>query len=233
MPNPLPEFSPACPIPYILQPKERVKQLQAVLDTDFGQAQRVNIEALIHLYEIGELGPRQQTDPPVFLVDGVCVEKDPWQDKSVPADALRWCELYAQIRIPPQYGGDANLSRYILICNDTGSNVLTIFDSDLRALNFSMARYLRAIRGSVQVNTANRWALQTLMFVEMQIVTSTFVPLTPWFEESAIVKADTPGDRRLLGAAMRNYLFFATAPGNAHLYVAQKKAGIIRDLSAV
>lgn len=94
MPNPLPEFSPACPIPYILQPEERVKQLQTILDTDLGKAQRVNIEALIHLYEIGELGPRQRTDPPVFLVDGVRVEKDPWKDKSVPAHALRWCEVY-------------------------------------------------------------------------------------------------------------------------------------------
>jgi hypothetical protein len=76
MPNRLPEFSPACTIPYILHPEERVKQLQAVLDTEFGQLQRVNIEALIHLYEIGDLGPRQRTDPPVFMVDGVRVERD-------------------------------------------------------------------------------------------------------------------------------------------------------------
>lgn len=96
-----------------------------------------------------------------------------------------------------------------MICNDAGGNILSIFDSDLRALNFNMACYLRAIRGSVQVNTANGWSLQTLMFVKMQIVTSTFVPLTPWFEESAIVKADSPGDTRLSGSAMRNYLFFA------------------------
>lgn len=59
----------------------------------------MNIEALIHLYEIGDLGPRQRTDPPVFLVDGVRVEKDPWQDKSVPAHALRWCEVCYLISI--------------------------------------------------------------------------------------------------------------------------------------
>jgi hypothetical protein len=97
--NPLPEFSPSCPIPYILQPEERVKQLQAVLETELGQIQRVNIEALIHLYEIGELGPRQSTDPPVFMVDGVRVEKDPWKDKSVPAHALRWVEVCYLISI--------------------------------------------------------------------------------------------------------------------------------------
>jgi hypothetical protein len=70
------------------------------------------------------------------------------------------------------------------------------------------------------------------MFVDMQIFTFTFVPLTPWVEEFAIVKANSFGEARLSGSAMRNYLCFATAPGNAHLYVARKKAGIIRDLSA-
>lgn len=109
MSNPLPEFSPACPIPHILQPEERVKQLQAVLDTAFGQAQKVNIEALIHLYEIGDLGPRQRTDPPVFLVDGVRVEKDPWQDKSVPAHALRWCETLFYQQMTQQTTYQANI----------------------------------------------------------------------------------------------------------------------------
>lgn len=122
------------------------------------------------------------------------------------------------------------MTQPILICNDTGSNILTIFTSDLLALHFDMALHLQALRGSIQINTANGWVLQTLMFVDMQILTSAFVPLTPWFEESAIVKANSPGDARLSGSAMRNYLFFATAPGNANLYVAQKKAGIIRDL---
>ena len=59
----------------------------------------MNVEALIHLYETGDLGPRQRTDPPVFLVDGVRVEKDPWQDKSVPSHALRWCEVCYLISI--------------------------------------------------------------------------------------------------------------------------------------
>src|ERR1700712_2407240 len=49
---------------------------------------------------------------------------------------------------PPQYGGDANLTRPILSCNDTGSNILTIFTSDLLALHFDMALHLQALRGS-------------------------------------------------------------------------------------
>jgi hypothetical protein len=45
-------------------------------------------------------------------------------------------------------------------------------------------------------------------------------------------KQDTPGEFRLSGAAMRDHLFFSTPPGNANLYVAQKKVGIIRNLPA-
>ncbi|KAJ5715926.1 uncharacterized protein N7483_013107 [Penicillium malachiteum] len=57
-------FRDASPIPYILQPEERIENLKDFLETDFGELQRVNVEALIRLYESGELGPRKQTDPP-------------------------------------------------------------------------------------------------------------------------------------------------------------------------
>ncbi|KAJ6108029.1 hypothetical protein N7523_009352 [Penicillium sp. IBT 18751x] len=195
MADPQPQFSPACPIPYILQPAERVEQLKAFLQTDFGKAQRVNVEALIRLYESGELGPRQRSDPPVYLVEGRRVERDPWKDKSVPRNAMRWCE----------------------VCNDTGSNVLTLFMSDLMALQFDTALHGAAMQGATPISTANGQALQPLILVDLQILTSDFVALTPWFEEIAIVKPDNPGDVRLSGAAMRNHLFFATAPGNAYL----------------
>ena len=88
-----PEFSPACPIPFILQPAERIQHLKDFLKTEIGQIQRVNIEALIKLYESGELGPRQFGDPPIYLVDGKRVDKDPWEDESVPRDTRKWCEV--------------------------------------------------------------------------------------------------------------------------------------------
>lgn len=122
------------------------------------------------------------------------------------------------------------MTRPFLVCNDTGSNVLTLFTSDLLALQFDLVRHGAAIRGVDSITTANGPSLHTLIFVDMQILTSASVALTPWFRETAILKPDSPGEARLSGAVMRNHLFFATAPGNARLYVAQKKAGIIRDL---
>lgn len=58
-----PQFSPACPIPYILYPAERVEEPKEFLQTDFGKVQRVNVEALIRLYENCVIEPRQRGDP--------------------------------------------------------------------------------------------------------------------------------------------------------------------------
>lgn len=92
-PNSQVVFSPAIPIPFILQPEERIRQLKIFLTTEFGEAQRVNVEALIKMYESGELGPRQLGDPPVYLVEGKRVDKDPWEDESVPSKAMKWREV--------------------------------------------------------------------------------------------------------------------------------------------
>ncbi len=52
--------------------------------------------------------------------------------------------------------------------------------------------------------------------------------LTPWFLEQAGSPQDFPP--RLSGNVMRNHIYFATAPGNATLFVAQKKNGIVSQL---
>lgn len=44
----------------------------------------MNIKALIKLYESGGPGPRQLGDTPVYLVNGNRVEKNHWEDESVP-----------------------------------------------------------------------------------------------------------------------------------------------------
>ena len=58
--------------------------------------------------------------------------------------------------------------------------------------------------------------------------------LTPWFPEVAVETPIQPGTQyRLSGNAMRNHLYFATAPGNANLFVADKKNGITTQLPVV
>ncbi|CDM33554.1 hypothetical protein PROQFM164_S03g000278 [Penicillium roqueforti FM164] len=94
-------------IPNILQPEERVEQLKACLQTDFGEAQRVNAEALIRLYESGELGPRQRSDPPVYLIDGQRVDKDSWEDAA--KIGIRWCETLDYQQMMSQHEFQANI----------------------------------------------------------------------------------------------------------------------------
>ncbi|CAG8216650.1 unnamed protein product [Penicillium salamii] len=68
--------------------------------------------------------------------------------------------------------------------------------------------------------------------IEMQVLTSASVPLTPWFEQLAVVKQWGPNEARLSGDGMRDHLFFATSPGNRNLYVSTRKAGLMRVLPA-
>lgn len=57
--------------------------------------------------------------------------------------------------------------------------------------------------------------------------------ITNWFIETATIVPDNLGIPRLSGLAMRNEVYFATAPGNAALYVSKKKNGIVRQLPTV
>lgn len=122
------------------------------------------------------------------------------------------------------------MTRPFLVSNDTGSTLLTVFLSDLVALNFDSTLHNDALEGYHAIATASGQTFEPLMTVEMQIVSPTFEGLTPWFEEIAVIKEDTPGITRLSGANMRRYLYFATRPGNRRLYVSQKKAGLMRIL---
>ncbi|KAF4771192.1 hypothetical protein HAV15_012645 [Penicillium sp. str.  len=45
------------------------------------------------MYESGELGPRQLGgSPPIYLVEGKWADKNPWEDESVPNNAIKWGE---------------------------------------------------------------------------------------------------------------------------------------------
>ncbi len=61
------------------------------------------------------------------------------------------------------------------------------------------------------------------------------VPLTSWFSETFVVRdKDSSGiDVLLSGMAMRQHLYFATAPGNRNLYVAVSKHGIASELPPI
>ncbi|KAJ5270205.1 hypothetical protein N7505_005963 [Penicillium chrysogenum] len=148
MANPHPDFSPACPIPYVVQAPERVAQLEAYLKTEFGQLQRINIEPLIQLYKDGKLEPRQQGEAPLYLVEGQIVDKDPWEDPSIPKTATKWCELpYSNVLMMHQDEKEDGLASSSM-CNDTGSTTLALIYSNLIALEFDISLHSKSL-GSV------------------------------------------------------------------------------------
>ena len=113
--------------------------------------------------------------------------------------------------------------------NDTGSDIQTIFPTDLAALGYYQIAYQGHI-GMQPITTANGAVSRMMIEIEMQITKANGTAITPWFMEVAVITPVQPGQYRLSGSAMRDHLFFATAPRNANLFVAQKKSGIVTQL---
>lgn len=129
------------------------------------------------------------------------------------------------------------MTRIAATLNDTGSNVQSIRQSHWDAIKApGMAPT------SAQIDTAAGPAQIQNVWLEVRIVapeykknaqgqtvlTGKHEPLTVWYLEMLRVVNDN--DTLLSGAMMGNYLYFATAPGNAQLFVSQKKNGIVASL---
>ncbi len=150
---------------------------------------------------------------------------------------VNFAKIPARIRIPTSLGGDDLQYITVMILNDTGSTLQTVFDyPDLLLLGFewdgsSIPNY-RGFVGWIDVNVATGQIQRPCFEIEMQIVESTGQPLTDWFHELAVITPRNPSipQSRLSGYEMRNRLFFATPPGNDCLIVAQFKNGIVQGL---
>jgi len=117
--------------------------------------------------------------------------------------------------------------------NDTGSNIQTIFPTDLAVLRYDPATYQGNL-GTLSIATAGGVVYREKIVIEMQITKADGTAITPWFRESAVVTPLQSGiQHRLSGNVMRDHLYFATAPGNANLFVAEKKNGITTQLPVV
>jgi len=124
----------------------------------------------------------------------------------------------------------------IVISNDTGSNVLGLFPSDLQWLGINEQNYAMFMGQSV-IQTAAGPVSRTQLFIDMQVLKEDGTMVSECFTEDAIIvpSPNQPGDLqvRLSGGGMRNHLYFATAPDNATLFVACKKDGLVAQLPVV
>ena len=117
--------------------------------------------------------------------------------------------------------------------NDTGCNIQTLLPTDRAALGYNQLTYQGHL-GAVNVGTANGVVRRRRIVIETQIIKADGTVITPWFRENAVILPPQPGIQyRLSGREIRNHLYFATAPGNANLFVAEKKSGITTQLPVV
>lgn len=90
------EFLPACPIPLVIQPHERVKWLKERLEEPENQRQRINILALIRMYESGELGPLTPGHT-IYICDGKIMDKPLSSENLPPRESVVWAEVRPHI----------------------------------------------------------------------------------------------------------------------------------------
>ncbi|KAI9774438.1 MAG: hypothetical protein M1839_001721 [Geoglossum umbratile] len=142
--------------------------------------------------------------------------------------------IFARFRLMAAYGGDPSVTIPVIIANDTGSNIQTIFMTDLAYLGYDPNVYQCPLNPAV-ITTANGVVVRRQIYVEAQVCRIDGTAASPWFVELAVVTPDTPGveQTRLSGERIRNFFYFATAPGNEMLYIALKKNGVMSQLPAV
>jgi len=120
--------------------------------------------------------------------------------------------------------------------NDTGSDLLGLFPSDLQQISISEQNYASYMT-LIDVQTVGGSVQRTRVYIDMQILKEDGTIISEWMMESAIIIPPPVqhGDLqvRLSGNVMRDHLYFATAPGNATLFVACKKNGIVAQLPVV
>ena len=110
--------------------------------------------------------------------------------------------------------------------NDTGSDILTLFDIDLPYPGVTMNH--PAWFSSVRVEEASGNAqVFPMLAVEDQLVNENYEPSSGWVSEIAVVREHRLGLVRLSGAGIRNHFYFATAPGNRYLAVAATRHGLM------
>jgi hypothetical protein len=109
--------------------------------------------------------------------------------------------------------------------NDTGSDTLTLFDTDLPQLGNiqGYAGWQLAI-GITDANGTTT-VFQTIL-VQVRLVRDDNTPWGDWIDELALVRQLGPNVPRLSGVGIRNVLYIATAPGNHLLAVSATKGGL-------
>lgn len=129
------------------------------------------------------------------------------------------------LRLIPELGGDRTIHGIIAL-NDTGSNILTLFEDDFPFLG-NRAGYSGWLQPAQVADANGNEQFFPCIRVQVQMVRDDNTPWGDWMEETAIVRVGVPNVPRLSGPGIRAHLYFATAPGNHTIAVASTKGGLV------
>ncbi len=128
------------------------------------------------------------------------------------------------LRLIPELGGDGTFCG-VIVLNDTGSNIFTVFTSDFQHLG-NTQEYDGWI-GDGSVTDANGTAtVLPQLIVQVRLVDNHSEPWSDWIFERAIVRTPHPSVDRLSGRGFRDVFYIGTGPGNHVLAVSASKGGL-------
>jgi hypothetical protein len=133
------------------------------------------------------------------------------------------------LRLTPLQGGDGTTCG-IIAMNDTGSDILTIFDTDRPFLG-NMQAYFGWLGPTAVRNANGTMDVCPKISLQVQLVRDDDSPWSGWIDEEAIVRSAGPGVTRLSGVGIRDILYFGTAPGNHSLAVSATRGGLTSSVS--
>src|SRR5215470_13883658 len=84
------------------------------------------------------------------------------------------------------YGGDPNVTIPVIIVNDTGSNIQTVFTSDLALLNYDPNTY-QSPMGPAAITMASGVVVRQRIYIEVQSARVDGTAASPWFTELAMI----------------------------------------------
>jgi hypothetical protein len=128
------------------------------------------------------------------------------------------------LRLMPGLGGDGTVCG-IIAMNDTGSDMLTLFTTDLPYLGNSQGYTGWLAPAGIRDASGSITFLPTIL-VQVQLVKDDNSSWGDWIDEWAIVRQPGPNVTRLSGVGIREVLFIGTAPGNHLLAVSTTKGGL-------
>jgi hypothetical protein len=128
------------------------------------------------------------------------------------------------LRLTSDHGGDGTVHG-IIAMNDTGSDMLTLFNADLAVLgNIQGYSSWQVPTGVIDANGTT--TVFPTIVVQVRLVREENTPWGNWVNEVAIVKQLGPNVPQLSGIGIRGHWYIGTAPGNHLLAVGTTEGGL-------